>query len=55
MAVSEPAAAKFVAPARIGPLTDGDVSVTATLAGRTASSSVRMRRCGSREAYRVHT
>jgi len=40
--ISEPEAAKFVAPARIGPLKNGAVSVTATLAGRTASSSVRI-------------
>ena len=40
--VSKPEAAKFVAPARIGPLKNGALSVTATIAGRMATSTVRV-------------
>jgi hypothetical protein len=40
--ISDPAAAKFVSSAHVGPLKDGTVTVSATLAGVAARSSIRI-------------
>ena len=52
--VSQPQAARFVSTARIGPLKNGTLSVTATIGGRTATSSVRIADAERRETHRVH-